>query len=65
MRATWIVNGLQTQELSAEKTLLLEEQLTFSYYTASQICYGGQPLAVIGIREASCLIILLLFIVCV
>lgn len=29
MRATWIVSGVQTQELSAEKTLLLEEQLTF------------------------------------
>ena len=29
MRATWIVNGVQTQELSAQKTLLLEEQLTF------------------------------------
>lgn len=29
MKATWIINGVQAQELSAEKTLLLEEQLTF------------------------------------
>lgn len=29
MKATWVINGLQGQELSAEKTLLLEEQLPF------------------------------------
>lgn len=59
MRATWIVNGVQAQELSAENTLLLEEQLT------SQSVHGGQPLSVIGITETSRLIVLLLFIVCV
>lgn len=59
MRATWIVNGVQTQELSAENTLLLEEQLT------SQSVHGGQPLPVTGITETSRLIVLLLFIVCV
>lgn len=38
MKATWIINGVQAQELSAEKTLLLENNSLSSYYTASQIC---------------------------
>lgn len=29
VEARWIINGVQAQELSVEKTLLLEEQLTF------------------------------------
>lgn len=64
LRATWTVNGVQTEELGAEKTLLLEEQLTFQLLN-SLTNLPWRSASVTGNREASYLTVLLLFIVCV